>query len=81
MSSTIFGQNYDWANTVPDATLNGGVNADRGAHSIAVVAERFANRVFNALFVSDEHSLSKGLYSCRGGSCNPSAAENMVDEN
>ena len=81
MSSTIVGQNYDWANTIPDATFNGGVNANRGIHSIATVAERFANRVFNALFVSDEHSLSKGLYSCRGGSCKSPAAENMVDEN
>ena len=57
MSSTIVGQNYDWANAVPDAIFNGGVNADGTVHSIAVVAERFVNRVFNALFVSDEHSL------------------------
>ena len=81
MSSTIVGQNYDWANPIPNATLNGRVNAKGGVHSIAVAAERFANRVFNAFFVSDEHSLSKGLYSCRGGSCKSPSAENMVDDN
>lgn len=49
--------------------------------SFTVVAGRFADRVFNALFVSGEHSMSMGLYSCPGGSCKSSTAEDIVDGN
>lgn len=49
--------------------------------SFTVVAKKFADRVFNAIFVSGEHSMSKGLYSCSGGSCKSSVAENIVDGN
>ncbi|MCD4821180.1 MAG: hypothetical protein K8R11_03735 [Methanococcoides sp.] len=50
-------------------------------HSFTVVARKFADRIFNALFVNGEHSMSMGLYSCPGGSCRSSVAENIVDEN
>jgi len=46
-----------------------------------VVAKRFADRIFNVLFVNGEHSMSMGLYSCPGGSCRSSIAENIVDGN
>ncbi|MCD4807657.1 MAG: hypothetical protein K8R13_08850 [Methanococcoides sp.] len=49
--------------------------------SFTAVAKRFADRVFNSLFVSGEHSMSMGLYSCPGGSCRSSVAENIVDGN
>ncbi|WP_091689776.1 MULTISPECIES: hypothetical protein [Methanococcoides] len=51
------------------------------APSFTVVAGRFADRVLNALFVSGEHSMSMGLYSCSGGSCKSSVTENIVDGN
>lgn len=49
--------------------------------SFTAVAGRFADRIFNALFVSGEHSMSMGLYSCPGSSCRSSVAEDIVDEN
>jgi len=51
------------------------------APSFTVVARRFADKVFNAIFVSGEHSMSMGLYSCPGSSCRSSVAENIVDGN
>jgi hypothetical protein len=51
------------------------------APSFTVVAGKFADRLFNTLFVSGEHSMSMDLYSCPGSSCRSSAAENIVDEN
>ncbi|MDA0524989.1 hypothetical protein [Methanococcoides alaskense] len=49
--------------------------------SFTVGARWFADRIFNALFVSGEHSMSIGLYSCPGGSCTSSVADNIVDGN
>lgn len=49
--------------------------------SFTVVARRFADKVFNAIFVSGEHSMSMGLYTCPGDSCRSSVAENIVDGN
>ncbi|WP_445474713.1 hypothetical protein ACT9XH_10080 [Methanococcoides methylutens] len=49
--------------------------------SFTVVAERFADRIFNALFLNGEHSMSMGLYRCSGGSCESSVTENIVEGN